>query len=105
MVEAVQSLEQMADEVGTARHIQTYDSDRRKMALSRAMGPALAGGDSVSKAEAEARASLPYAKEIEVLAKQCEAAERTVARWDAAKLIWESARSLLSLQRETVKHL
>ncbi len=105
MVESVQELEAMASDVGLARHVQTYDSDRRKKALARAMGPALAGGDSVSKAEAEARASDVYAKELTQLAKEHMAAEQVTAKWDSSKLVWETCRSLLSMQRETVKHL
>ncbi len=105
MIEAVQELEAMADEVGMARHIQTYDSDRRKKALARAMGPALAGGDSANKAEAEARASDTYAKEIAQLAKEHAAAEQTAARWDSLKLVWSTCQSLLAMQRETVRHL
>lgn len=69
------------------------------------MAAPLAGGSSAVKAEAEARASEGYAKELETLAKQHASAEQITAQWTAKKLVWESARSLLSLQRETVKHL
>lgn len=105
MIEAVETLQQMADEVGKAAHVREYDGDRRKRALARAMAPALAGGDSAAKAEAEARASDTYAKELETLAKEHKAAEQVMSEWTAKKLVWESCRSLLSMQKETVKHL
>lgn len=105
MAQTVTALAALADDVGMARHIQNYDSDRRKKALARAMAAALAGGDSVAKAEAEARSSPIYAKELEQLGKENANAEQVCAEWDALKIVWESCRSLLSLQRETVKHL
>lgn len=105
MAETVTAMAQMAADVGMARHVTNYDSDRRKRALSRAMAAALAGGESAAKAEAEARASESYGKELAQLGKEDAAAEQTIMEWDALKIVWESCRSLLSLQKETAKHL
>ncbi len=105
MVQVVQALEAMADEVGRAAHVREYDSDRRKKALSRAMAAPLEGGESAAKAEALARADAVYSKELEQLAREHLAAEQTFSDWTAKKLVWETCRSLLSMQRETVKHL
>jgi hypothetical protein len=105
MTETVAAMTALADDVGLARHVQNYDSDRRKRAIARAMAAALAGGDSAVKAEAEARASAGYAKELEQLSRESVAAEQTCAKWDALKITWETCRSLLSLQKETVRHL
>ncbi len=69
------------------------------------MAAALAGGDSAAKAEAEARASEPYSRELEVLGKQHVAAEQQVMLFEAAKLRWESVRSILAMMRESVKQL
>lgn len=105
MADAVTAMSRMAGDVGMARHVQEYDSDRRKRALARAMAASLAGGESAAKAEAEGRASEGYTKELNQLAKEHSAAEQVVMEWDALKLVWETCRSLLSLQRETVRHL
>jgi hypothetical protein len=105
MTESITPMEQLADDVGSARTVIEYSSDRRKRALARGCAAALAGGESVAKAEAEARASESYGKELEVLQKQHEAAEQTILRWEVNKLAWSTAQSLLSFQKETVRHL
>ena len=105
LIETVEAINGMANDVGLARHVCEYDSDRRKRALARAMSPALAGGDSAAKAEAEARASETYAKELNQLAKEHASAEQVITNWEAAKLRWETARSLLSLQKESMRQL
>lgn len=105
MADTCDTINGMAQDVGLARHVLEYDSDRRKRALARAMQPALAGGDSAAKAEAEARASEPYGKELNQLAKEHSNAEQTITAWEVAKLQWETARSLLAIQREGIKRL
>lgn len=105
MIEAVQALAALAPEVGLARHILEYDSDRKKQALARAMAAPLAGGSSAAKAESEARNDAVYAKELDTLARQHTAAEQTISRHDVLKIKWETSRSLLSMQRESVKRL
>jgi hypothetical protein len=65
----------------------------------------LAGGESAAKAEAEARASEIYGKELAQLQKEQGAAEQVVMEWEAAKLIWQTCQSLLAMQRESVKRL
>jgi len=103
--EAVDGLNQMASDVGMAKHILEYDSDRKKQALSRAMMPPLAGGESAAKAEAQARSSELYGKELDVLGKEHAQACQVVNEFECLKLQWETARSLLSMQRETIKNL
>ncbi len=103
MIESVQEMERIAPEVGMAKHVLEYDSDRRKQALARAMRAALAGGESAAKAEAEARASDGYAKELSQLGVEQKMAEQTLKEWEVLKIKWETARSLLSMQREMAK--
>lgn len=103
MVEAIEEMQRIAHDVGLARHILEYDHDRRKRALARAMQPALAGGDSAAKAEAEGRASAGYAAELAQLGKEHQLAEQTVTEWEVNKLAWETCRSLLAMQREIAK--
>ncbi len=105
MTEAVDSINAMAGDVGMAKHVIEYDSDRRKKALSRAMLPALMGGDSAAKAEATARASELYSRELEVLGKEHVIAMQTVSEFEALKLLWQTAQSLLAMQRESAKLL
>lgn len=105
MANSVTALAGMASDVGMAKHILEYDSDRRKRALARAMAAPLAGDSSVSKAEAEARASESYAKELMQLGKEHAVASQTIQEWDALKLIWETCRSLISMHKESIRHL
>jgi hypothetical protein len=105
LAEACEEIGAMAADTGMAKHVLEYDGDRRKRALARAMAPALAGGDSGVKADAEARASEPYHKEMQQLGKEHVAAEQQVMAHEAAKLRWETCRSLLSMMRESIKQL
>lgn len=93
----------LAPDVGRAKHVLEYDSDRRKQALARAMRAPLAGGDSAAKAEAEGRASEVYAKELSQLGLEHKMSEEILMSWEAAKIGWETCRSLLAMQRETVR--
>lgn len=103
LTETADEMAAITDDVGMARQVREFSSDRRKRALGRAMQAALAGGESSSKAEAEARASEPYAKELQQLAKELTAAEQTIARWDVLRIKWETARSLLSVQKSQMQ--
>jgi hypothetical protein len=105
LIETVQALDAMSSDVGMAKHILEFSSDRRKRALARAMSAALAGGDSVAKAEAEGRASETYGKELAQLSKEQVAAEQQVTAWEVAKLKWSTAQSLLAFQRDGLKRL
>jgi len=105
LAETVERINAMASDVGMAKHVLEYDGDMRKKALGRAMAAPMAGGASAAKAEAEARASESYAKEMAVLAKSHLAAEQTVAEFEAMKLTWDTARSLLAMSRESMKNL
>lgn len=105
MVETVEELSRMADDVGLARHVLSFDADRRKQALARSMSAPLAGDESVSKAEAQGRASPIYAKELDQLAKEHVAAEQRITKWDALKCVWSTCQSMLAMQRESVRHL
>ncbi len=105
LIEAVEAMQAMSDEVGTAKTILEFSGERKKRALARGCAAAIAGGDSVAKAESESRASEAYGKELSVLQKEHEAAEQSIARWDVERIKWESCRSLISMTKETVKHL
>lgn len=103
MARQAEEMALLAPDVGRAKHILEYDSDRRKQALSRAMKAPLAGGESAAKAEAEARASETYAKELSQLSVEHKMAEEILMAWEASKIAWETCRSLMAMQRETVR--
>ena len=105
MLESLRAIQEMTSEIGVARTAREYNGDLRKRALARAMAAPLAGGESAAKAEAEARAADGYGKELDALAKQLTAAEQTVALYDAHKLAWNSAQSLIANAREELKRL
>ena len=105
LAETVEQINRMAGDVGMAKHVLEYDGDMRKKALARAMAAPIAGGSSAAKAEAEARSSESYAREMTVLAKSHQVAEQTVMEYEAARLVWDTARSLLAMSREQIKSL
>lgn len=103
LAESCEAIANMSGDVACAKHVLEYDSDRRKRALAHGMAAPLAGGTPVSKAEAEARASERYGSELKQLGREFEQAEKVVRDYEAAKLRWETARSLLAMMREQVK--
>lgn len=98
-------LQDMVPQVGAARQIKEFSSDRRKMALSMAMMPFLKDGDSATAAEANARASAPYGIAMDAMEEQYRTAETTLAQWTAEQASFEAARSLLSMQKQVMNEL
>jgi hypothetical protein len=105
MLESLRAIQDMANEVGAARAYRECASDLRKRALARHMCLALAGGESAAKAEAEARGSELYGKELDSHLKQLTAVEQTLALNEFHDLAWRSAQSLISNAREELKRL
>lgn len=105
LLEHSDALNAMAPETGKAKHVLEFSNDMRKRALARAMAAPLAGGASATAAEAEGRASPAYTQEMGVLAKQHEAAEVTIANYEAKRIAWETCRSLLSMMKTQVGQL
>jgi hypothetical protein len=99
LAEDTDKLLAMADEVGLARHVLEYDSDRRKRILAVAAAPLIAAGSSSAGADTEARSSPTYQKAMELLGKQHAEAEKSVANWDALRIKVEAVRSLLSMEK------
>lgn len=88
----------MVDVVGKAKQIKEWDSERRRAALSKHVAPLLAT-NGVSAAEHIARASAEYVNAMRLLQTDLYGAEKTLAQYEAIKCKWESARSILSMQR------
>lgn len=105
MTESADRLSEMTGDEALARTVIEYNSDRVKRALARAMGPALKGDSAVNRAEAEARASATYKAEIDQLFKEFQSAQTTHCEWEAARVSWETARSLLSMMKSTIQNV
>ncbi len=105
MVESVEEMTRLAGDVAVARQIKDYNSELRKRVLAVAAAPLMKAGSSATAAETEARASDPYRVALDQLAKQLATAEQTLATWEVLRLRWETARSLISLQKEGMRTL
>lgn len=105
LMQAADKLSAMAGNVAMARHITTFDSDRRKRALAMAAAPLLAAGQSSAAAETSARSSPEYQAAMTELGKQYTSAEKVLVEFETTKLQWETARSLLAVMRDSMKHL
>jgi hypothetical protein len=88
-----------------ARQVISYDSDRRKNLLAKYTVKYLKQDNSAAAAEAMARADEAYRKEFDAQAEELQTAEGIVAKRKGTETSWESARSLLSFQREGFKHM
>lgn len=96
--DAAAELASMTDDVAKARQINTWDSERRRAALSKCVAPLLAT-NGVSAAEHIARAMPEYVNAMRLLQTDLYEAEQTIAKYEAIKCKWESARSIMSMQR------
>lgn len=99
LVEASDAVGEMYEKVARARQVREYDSDRRKRVLSVAMRDMLKEGMSAAAAEHTARASESYGEMMKQLGKDLLMAEAIIAEFEATKLRWETARSLLSCHK------
>lgn len=99
------ALESMSDSVADAKQIKEYDSDRRKRSLADVMAVLLDGGESAAAAECKARASKAYGDALIHLGVQYREALRVIERYEAQRILWESSRSLLSMERAKVSML
>lgn len=104
-MQAADKLSSMAASVAQARHITTYDSDRRKRTLALFAAPLLINGESSAAAETGARCNPQYQIAMTELGKQLVSAETTLVEFETTKLQWETARSLLAVMRDSMKHL
>ena len=84
---------------GLARAVVEFSSDQRKAALSAAMMPFLAAGESAVSAETHARADKKYSATMKKLKADYAHAEEVVAQYYALKARWETARSRASAEK------
>lgn len=105
MVASVKAMEQMASSIGAARQVIEYNGDQRKRCLAIVALPLIKAGASSAASETESRASEQYGAALKQLAKELAMAETVRAEYENLKLQWETARSLLSLQKESIRNL
>ena len=105
MKEACRKMQEMATEVGMAETVIRYDKDRRKDTLARYVIKHLKNGESAAAAEQYARADTAYDAEMQGLLSQAQLAHTTLKLYEVEKCAWETARSLLSMQREILHTL
>lgn len=105
LTQAADALEAMAGDEAMARYVIEYDHERRKRCLAVVMTPLIKSGSGVAAAEADARASELYHSAMTQLGKELVAAQKTHCQWEARKIQWETARSLLSMQKSTMQNL
>src|SRR5262245_10634451 len=94
MKQATQEMHKLAPMVEAAKQTRQYDSDRRRNALAKFMRPHIKSGETSTAAETLARSDEGFQAQFNELAEQLEAAESTIARWDALFASFEAARSL-----------
>lgn len=105
MKDSTRKLHELAAQVGRAKQIREYDSDRRKSILSIEVVKALKDGESATAAEHIGRASQAYQTKLTALAEQYEEAEIIIAKWVAEQASFDAARSLLSFSKATMSEL
>jgi hypothetical protein len=103
---AAKRLHALAPEMATAITVIDLHSDRRKNMLARYSAPRIdKDGLSAASADTLARADKAYETEFQTLLSQYESAQSVKHEFEVEKISWETARSLLARQRETLKTL
>jgi hypothetical protein len=105
MKKAAKHLHLLASEVGMAITIIDYDSDRRKNLIARYAAKHIKDGQSSVAAETLARSDPTYDMELNSLLSQYQDAQTTKKEFETEQISWETARSLLARQRETLRTL
>lgn len=105
MQQCTKKLHDLTTNVGMARQVKEFSSDLRKQALAVEMVKSIKAGESASAADCIARASDAYASRLAAMGEQLAEAERIIAEWQATQASFEAARSLLSMQKETMRQL
>jgi len=103
--EATRTLHKLAPLLGAAKQVKEFSSDQRKMALAKRMRDYITRGEGASNSEALGRSDPLYIEAMKALATQYTEAERIIAEWQATMCSFEAARSLLAMNRETLRTL
>lgn len=90
----------MAIDVADAKTVKEFNSDRLKRAFSIEVAQFIEAGDSGVAAEHKARASKAYGTHLHDLSEQYQTALRIIEQHEALKTKFESARSILAVERQ-----
>lgn len=102
MNKAALEIAKMANDVADAKTCKEFNSDRLKRALSVEVAKRLEESKAVSAAEHWARASNSYGTALHDLSEQYKAALRVIEQHDALKVTFESARSIVSMEKAKI---
>lgn len=90
----------MSDDVADALTVKSFSSERHKRALAIVVAEHLAADGSAAAAEYNARASAAYGSQLHDLTEQYRSAMRVLEKADAIKTMFESARSMMAMERQ-----
>lgn len=96
------ALEAMSNDVGDAKTVKEFSSDRLKRAFSVTVAEFLEAGESAVASEHKARASKPYGTALHDLGEQYRTALRVIEQHEATKALFEAARSILSTEKAKI---
>lgn len=102
MNRAALDLAKMAQDVADAKTIKEFSSDRLKRAFSGAVAEFLGAGDGLGASEHQARASAAYGAHLTDLELQYKEALRVIEKHDALKVCFQSAQSILAVERQKI---
>lgn len=100
MNSAALEIAKMANDVADAKTIKEFSSDRLKRAFSVEAERFITAGDTASASEHKARASAQYGSQMHDLSEQYKSAMRVIEKFEGLKIRFESARSILSVERQ-----
>jgi hypothetical protein len=100
MNRAALDIAKLANDVADAKTIKEFSGDRMKRALSVQVASFLETGDSGVAAEHKSRASKEYGTHLHDLEEQYKTAMRVIEKYEGLKVRFESARSILSVERQ-----
>lgn len=92
-------LAKLSNDVADAKTVREFSGDRLKRAFSVSVVEFLDAGDSGVASEHKARASKAYGAALHDLGEQYKTAMRVIEQYDGLKVQFESARSLLSVEK------
>jgi hypothetical protein len=98
-------MDAMTADVGKARRVVEFSGDWRKAALADVAALFIKAGETSSAADTKARADAGYQSRLHELQDEYQEAQTTLATWDALHCAFDSARSILSARKETVKQI
>lgn len=103
MAEAITELERLTDKIGMARQIVEFASDRRKSALSVLVVEYFKTHESSAAAEHHARADNRFKESMKEIRQQTADAEKVITQFQVAKIKFEGARSVLSVEKSLLE--